>query len=190
MTQRSSVDRFCPVHGLDWQRATCRACNAAYMSKYMRDRRRENPGLSMWHRAKQRADRMNLPFDLPRGSIQVPERCPVLDVPLIVGEKRAACSPALDRIVPVRGYVVGNCRVISDWANRLKGDLDLVQLKLRAEGAAERLKGDYAKVVAYVDREELLLEVKHKAAAAGRAGAEWAKIAAWLERRFATGKFD
>jgi hypothetical protein len=104
-----------------------------------------------------------------------------------VGEGRLPESPSLDRITPSKGYVEGNCRVVSDKANRLKSNLDGVGLKARAKFASAELRADYAKVVEYVDREELLAEIRAKAAVGGRAGAEWEKLANWLDRRFATG---
>ena len=77
--------------------------------------------------------------------------------------------------------------MISDHANRIKGNLDLLALKARAEFGSPALRSDYAKVVEYVDREELLAEIRRKAAVGGRIGFEWEKIANWLDRRFATG---
>lgn len=38
-------------------------------------------------------------------------------------------SPTLDRIVPSRGYVVGNVAVISMRANRLKSDASVAELQ-------------------------------------------------------------
>lgn len=177
---------ICPEHGEPRQRETCAGCNAAYMRAYLRRRNLERPALAMWHRAKKRADQLGLPFNLSRDALAIPERCPVLGMPLSVGEGRLFNSPSLDRIRPQIGYINGNCRVISDQANRLKGGLDLVELKARARFGKLDQRATYEQIVEYIDREELLAEVRQKAAAGGRVGAEWQKIADWLDRRFAT----
>lgn len=53
----------------------------------------------------------------------IPERCPVLGIPLRLGEMSdRASSPSLDRIDPRRGYVRGNVLVVSYRANQIKSD--------------------------------------------------------------------
>lgn len=79
----------------------------------------EHKGL--WHGAKARAKRDNLPFDITPESIVVPERCPVLGIPLIRGVNIFTDnSPTVDKIYPAKGYVMGNIHVISYLANRIK----------------------------------------------------------------------
>lgn len=174
----------CPTHGPDLHRDTCRACNAAYMRAYYKDRRRRRPARELWDRARKRARRLNLPFNLPRDSVVIPPACPVLGVPLRTGGQRTQQSASLDRIRPQQGYVVGNVRVVSDRANRLKGDLDLTRLMARAETARGHRRQEYERLVEYVRRETLLEEVRAKAALGGRAGEEWARIARFLEKAF------
>jgi hypothetical protein len=178
----------CPEHGVPKNRESCHDCNAAYMRDYYRRRNRDDPQWAIWQRAKKRADKLQLPFNLPLKSIVIPHVCPILGTALVVGEGRVPASPSLDRVIPQKGYVVGNCRVISDHANRLKSNLDRIGLSARAKFGTPDLRGDYAKIVEYIDREELLAEVREKAAAGGRVGTEWAKIAAFLEARFASGQ--
>lgn len=187
MPYPNPIPPVCPVHGRPVKRATCAGCNSAFMRGYLRRRRLDAPGLTMWNRARKRAKRHGLAFDLPREDIPIPERCPVLDIPLEVGPARAYGSPSLDRIVPTKGYVPGNTRVVSDQANRLKGNLTLGQLrKLAATGPLAR-RDQYARVANYVDREGLLAEVRSKAALGGRVGVEWQKIADFLDLKFRCG---
>jgi hypothetical protein len=80
--------------------------------------------------------------------------------------------------------VPGNIRVISDRANRLKGRRTLNELRYLAENAPLDLREEYRMVVTYVEREQLLEEVRAKAQQGGRAGQEWAKIAMFLDRVF------
>jgi hypothetical protein len=75
-------------------------------------------------------------------------------------------------------------RVISDRANRLKGGRKLHELRRLAEVGPLELRDEYRMVVAYVEREKLLEEVRAKAQQGGRAGQEWAKIAEFLDRVF------
>lgn len=179
-----SLSPQCPVHGRTLHRETCRTCNAAYMRAYYKDRRRRRPARELWDRARKRARRLNLPFNLPRDSVVIPPACPVLGVPLRTGGQRTQQSASLDRIRPQQGYVVGNVRVVSDRANRLKGDLDLPRLAARAEAARGHRRQEYERLVEYLRRETLLEEVRAKAALGGRSGEEWDKIARFLEQAF------
>lgn len=183
----TTLPAICPDHGMPKNRQACHGCNAAYMRDYLRRRSREQPEWAVRQRAKKRAWKLGIAFDLPLQAVTIPVFCPVLGVRLVIGEGRLPESPSLDRINPYKGYVVGNCRVVSDRANRLKSNLDLVALKARLTFGSPAQRGDYCKIVEYVDREELLMEVRQKALLGGRAGHEWKKIADWLDRRFASG---
>lgn len=174
----------CPLHGLSLRRSKCRTCNAAYMRHYLRRRRQEHPDLDAWERARRRAKRRGVPFALQRDAISIPSECPVLGIPLVVGRARSMNSPSLDRIRPEVGYVPGNVRVISDRANRLKGELGRRQIAERARSGRADLREDYARIAAYLEREALLEEVRRKAAQGGRMAEEWNRIAIFLERAF------
>lgn len=100
------------------------------------------PGTSRHFRSllassKQRAKLRGLPWSLCEEDIAevYPEdgRCPVLGIPLRrkVGLGRqggAPDSPTLDRIVPEKGYVRGNILVVSDLANRVRGDASVDEI--------------------------------------------------------------
>lgn len=174
----------CPIHGAHLQRATCAACNAAYMRGYLKTQRRLRPAVALHSRARQRAARRGLPFNLSVSDVVVPPICPAIGVPIIVGETRSPYSPSLDRIRPALGYVRGNTRVISDKANRLKGALDVEGLIKRAVASVDQRRDEYARLAEYLDRELLLADVRNKAALGGRVGEEWAKVAAFLDKAF------
>lgn len=163
-------------------------CNAAYMRDYMWRRRRAEPERALWMRAKERAGERSIPFDLLIGEVVIPTACPVLGLPLRLEGKRTPNSPSLDRIDPFGGYVSGNVRVISDRANRLKGDRDLVTLRARAEQSSASLSWEYRRVAEYVEREALLHEVRTKAACSRSGRDEWRKIADFLDHVFSRGK--
>lgn len=101
--------------------------------------RAANPAWAMWAAAKQRAKRCGIPFNLQVKDIIIPPCCPVLGIPLQRGDLPGGhdASPSLDRIVPEKGYVVGNIAVISKRANNIKNnatieELDRVAAWLRA----------------------------------------------------------
>jgi hypothetical protein len=84
--------------------------------------------------AKARARKLGLPFNLTSGDIQFPEVCPALGLTLISGAyvgtgKAADESPSLDKIIPSKGYVRGNVRVVSQLANRMKSNATPQQLR-------------------------------------------------------------
>lgn len=78
----------------------------------------------MWERAKGRAKRSGRDFNIERSDITIPERCPVLDVPIVL-EAGSDYAPSLDRIDSSRGYVKGNVIVMSKRANTLKNNMTL-----------------------------------------------------------------
>ncbi len=80
---------------------------------------------------KSRCNRLGIAFDLDDQWLadNTPEFCPILGIKLDTGEANARAS--VDRLVPEKGYVKSNCRVISMKANTLKNDAtkeDLIRL--------------------------------------------------------------
>lgn len=177
----------CPTHGSAMKRASCSSCNAVYMRSYLRGRRYQKPTYPLVERARSRASKANLPFNLNRQSIVIPLSCPVLGIPLKLGSTRSANSPSLDRIIPSLGYVEGNVRVISDRANRLKSDLSISELRDRAQAGPEALRPEYQLIVAYVERELVVADIQSKMEAIGSALAAWQSIAPYLDRILACG---
>ena len=171
----------CPVHGRPTRRSECLKCNSAYMKAYMQQRRRCNPDKELWKRARARALKFDLPFSIEPKAIIIPIKCPAIGIPLIVGGRRTANSPSLDRIIPSHGYVIGNVRVISDHANRLKGSCTIEDLLHRAKFGAEVYHAVYRRIAAYVEREILLSDAWRHAAAERRLQKDWRKVAALLD---------
>jgi hypothetical protein len=128
-------------------RKGCPACYREYQKQWRRRRSRvpgyaaarrarqtrnlhNNPIPTMLGRAKQRAKRLGVPFDLSREDVAIPENCPALGLKLAVGYGRSgSASPSLDRIDPSKGYVKGNVAVISQRANQIKNDATAVELR-------------------------------------------------------------
>lgn len=70
-------------------------------------------------RARREAVKAGLPFDLEPHDVVRPKRCPVLGILFTDSPRRGPHSPVLHLIVPERGYVKGNVRVISQRAKDL-----------------------------------------------------------------------
>lgn len=81
-----------------------------------------NPKKEMVSHARRRAKALGLLFNLTAADFTIPEKCPILGIPLRVNAgKVGGDSPTLDRKVPALGYVAGNVWVISHRANAMKG---------------------------------------------------------------------
>lgn len=80
----------------------------------------------LWTRAMSRAKRRGREFNIDISDIVVPERCPILNRPLIPNTEDA---PSLDRIDSTKGYIKGNVRVISKRANALKNNFNYEELR-------------------------------------------------------------
>lgn len=178
---------LCPIHGMPQDRAACRGCNAAYMRMYLWRRRQNEPDRELWRRAKKRAHRYGIPFDLPEGDLIIPPSCPVLGIRLNSGGARSPGSPSLDRINPRLGYTRGNVRVISDRANRLKGARSLQELRACEAASSGPLRGEYRLIAEYVEREALLRDVRLKLEAKRPGWTEWMKVLIFLDKVFSQG---
>ena len=88
----------------------------------------------MLARARHRAKKNNLPFNIELADIVIPERCPLLGIKLESNtDKTSPNNPSLDKIIPEKGYVKGNIWVVSLRANKLKNDATIQELKTLVE---------------------------------------------------------
>ncbi|MGH7745048.1 MAG: hypothetical protein ACREQ5_09650, partial [Candidatus Dormibacteria bacterium] len=73
--------------------------------------------------ARKRARKYGVPFNLIADDVLIPKICPVLGIPIVLGNgKPTDHSPTVDRVVPKLGYIKSNIRVISYKANRIKSN--------------------------------------------------------------------
>lgn len=98
-------------------------------AEVQRLRRQTKPEGLMLTRAKGRAKRAGIDFNLTIGDIVIPTHCPVFGVTLHTGGRRTNDHASLDRINPRKGYVKGNVWVISYRANRIKNDATLKEIE-------------------------------------------------------------
>ena len=97
---------------------------------YEKESRKINPERYMLRQVKARAKRLGVSFNLTVEDILIPEVCPILGIPLFLGEgKLCSNSPSLDRVDNSIGYLSGNVRVISFKANRYKSDLTIEEVR-------------------------------------------------------------
>lgn len=84
---------------------------------------RADPRVAMYKAAQVRAKAKKMLFTLSLNDIVIPSHCPILGIPIVVGDGfRCHGSPSLDRVDPKKAYTPDNCRVISFKANTIKND--------------------------------------------------------------------
>lgn len=89
---------------------------------------------------KDRAKKLNLPFNISIDDIQVPYICPALGVDLfrLGGNTFNQNVATVDRIIPELGYVKGNIQILSKKANTMKNCATIEQLHSFADWYFER----------------------------------------------------
>lgn len=78
-------------------------------------------------RAKTRAVRKGLEFNLELSDIVIPKACPIFGTSFVYGDNDYAAS--LDRVDSTKGYIKGNVQVISNKANRIKNNVTTKELE-------------------------------------------------------------
>lgn len=102
------------------------------MPKYEKERQYYDKYIPLYllTTARKRAKQAGIECTIKESDIVVPDVCPILGVKL--GRSRGAvdrASPSLDRVDSSVGYVPGNVRVISWYANKMKNDLTVDQVR-------------------------------------------------------------
>lgn len=83
----------------------------------------------MLHNAKNRAKKLNIEFSLTKEDIIIPNKCPLLETPFIVGTKENYLyTPTIDRIDINKGYTKDNIKIITMLANSMKNAATFDQL--------------------------------------------------------------
>lgn len=116
------------------QRARTNAEYAEQLRKQKYDNSRKNFVSEMLNRAKRRALLEELPFELTADNLVIPDKCPILGVPLVLGTKgNYRYTYSLDKKDPSLGYTVANTRVVSMLANTMKNDATREELEAFAK---------------------------------------------------------
>ena len=97
-------------------------------------------------RAKQRAKKKNIDFNIELSDIFIPEYCPIFNIPIKLyledmsqSNSSRANTPSLDRIDSKKGYVKNNIIVISYRANIVKGQGTAMEHKKIAQWMKQKL---------------------------------------------------
>lgn len=159
--KRHQEERECPNCGkkwIIWARNTepvntfrfCAECNSKLSTwekkkivmekfperrkNYLQQKREEflrNYIKHMIHSSRRRAEEKGIEFNISEEGIIIPEICPILEVPLVIGTKdNYEYSPSIDRIDNSKGYIKGNIMIISKKANSMKNSATLSELKM------------------------------------------------------------
>jgi len=127
--KKLSIEKFRTVSRKNWQGQypQCKICESSLMKvKY-----KKNPIPQMLSNAKIRAKQKGVDFNLTSQYLKKifpkDNKCPITGLNFEFGyinkEKiNKNNSPSLDRIIPSKGYVIGNVMIISDLMNRMKQD--------------------------------------------------------------------
>lgn len=121
-----------------YYRSTCKKCSLKIINveKYAgaearKSRHNKDPRKVMLNHARARAKQKDLDFNIDMEDLIVPEKCPLLEIPLIVGKNKILeNSPTIDRIDNNLGYIKGNVLVVSHKANTIKNNLTVEKLEL------------------------------------------------------------
>lgn len=94
---------------------------------------KRNPHITLLGGARRRSRLKGLVCTITPSDVVIPERCPVLDIPIFRGGRNSPNSPSIDRIIPSLGYTPENIVVISLRANMLKRDATIEEMRLLYE---------------------------------------------------------
>lgn len=114
-----------------------------YAREYYPDYSKRNEEKLILGRVKSQAKIKKVPFNLKLEDIVIPECCPVLGMKLernFGGRGNSPSSPSVDRIVPSKGYVVGNIIIMSQQANVMKNNATLEELERFADWVKNELR--------------------------------------------------
>jgi hypothetical protein len=141
LRQRRNTQRYLARHpelkairqkaAADWKKENPERAKAIMLKSYHKD-----PVRKLIKLARRRAKERGLEFNLTPEDVVIPELCPVLGIPLLVGPCESTWvdgTATLDRIDNSKGYIKGNVLVVSWRANRIKGDASVEELVKLAE---------------------------------------------------------
>lgn len=119
--------RLANPEALRAKQAEWRDANREHLRARSAARRRGKRAMCLVASARIRAKRKGLPFSLEAADVDRLQRvidaglCELTGAPFALDDPRGAASPSLDRIVPARGYVPGNVRVVCHAVNAAMG---------------------------------------------------------------------
>jgi hypothetical protein len=124
----SRIDKSNKFSGV---RDVCKNCSRAKTEREKRARTWEYDAAKiMLMNSKHRAKMSGIEFSITEEDIKIPEKCPVLEIPLFRCKKdNWNNSPSIDRIDNTKGYTKDNIVIVSRRANILKKDATIDELQ-------------------------------------------------------------
>lgn len=93
-------------------------------------RRQKDPIRYLLNQIRYRCKQTGKEFSITKDDLNIPTHCPVFGIPLFFTPGgRTKNSFSLDRLDNSKGYTKENTRVISFWANQMKGDMTVEQVE-------------------------------------------------------------
>jgi predicted nucleic acid-binding Zn ribbon protein len=133
--KRAKENKICPICG---KTAKTRRIYCSKCSQRKNRHRENNPELTLYNTAKNRAKQFGWEFSITVKDIIIPDFCPYLKIKLKRGKGVSqASSPTIDRIDSSKGYITGNIQVISYKANTMKSNATQEELLLFAQKIEE-----------------------------------------------------
>jgi hypothetical protein len=111
----------CTIYNREWKKN-----NPDKVNKNTGNWNVSNPEKYIISAIKSRAKKQGISFDIDVTDINIPPKCPILNIPIVREYKGAknsgprSMSPSLDRLDNTKGYVKGNVHIISNKANTMK----------------------------------------------------------------------
>lgn len=110
-------------------------------AKKVKNNRVTNPKKYIIWDSRARAKKLGLEHSISEDDIEIPEFCPVFNIPIFKVEgKKTDNSFSIDRINNTLGYIKGNIKIISYKANRLKNTSSIEDLEAILKYMKENLK--------------------------------------------------
>lgn len=93
-----------------------------YLNDYYQSNHQILRRKALFRNAAKRAQKYGLEFDLHWKDLEIPEVCPILEIPLEFSRtgKPTDNSPSIDRKDPTKGYTKDNVWIVSFMANSIK----------------------------------------------------------------------
>ena len=115
------------LNGL-FRQSFCRDCE----NQRQKDDRDKNPVHRLFLLSRRRAKRDKLDFNLTEDYIKSiwpkNNKCPIFGTEFLSGWENKKSLPTIDKIIPKKGYIIGNVVIISFLANQIKSDVKDISL--------------------------------------------------------------
>ena len=106
----------------------CRKCD----NKYAKDKHSQKPEIRLFNLARRRAKNKNLEFNLTKEYIKSlwpqDNQCPIQKKKFKYGLNNRNLNPTIDRILPKKGYIIGNIIIVSHRVNECKSDIEDIEI--------------------------------------------------------------